>query len=324
MGTVEQYYTRPAFRSGVGASVGESTAEFSYDRVSFGADFCRQAHPHLISLIQGLRDGLDFPAFRLAHGAFAAHADALLQSLDRYGFLRESALPDQGDMISGPALWRDVRAFAEWVKSREAPPLYAALCSGGVGRPGLIAYAVQYYHFVSAGPQIIAAAIPHAQDSASRGILERFLSAEMGHDRLLLASLRAAGVDEGRVAAAVPLPESFALTSGFQVLADQEPLSFYASLFLVEEENPEFHEALVGCCRRASLPEGFWRPILDHAHINEGGDHGAISAELLASVDGISSEARTVVLKQVATAVENLVALEHAILRCDASGSDSL
>jgi hypothetical protein len=59
----------------------------------------------------------------------------------------------------------------------------------------------------------------------------------------------------------------------------------------------------------------FWRPITDHAGINDAGAHGSISERLLAQIEAVTQEERCVVLKQAMTMIENLVALEHALLR---------
>jgi hypothetical protein len=112
----------------------------------------------------------------------------------------------------------------------------------------------------------------------------------------------------------LPLPETFALISGLQVLADQEPLSFKALVFLLEEASPEFHDAFVTACERAGLGPDFWQPIVSHADINNDGDHGAISMRLLSQVETVTTEERLVVLKHVATTIESLIGLERAML----------
>jgi hypothetical protein len=104
------------------------------------------------------------------------------------------------------------------------------------------------------------------------------------------------------------------LISGLQVLADQEPLSFKALVFLLEEASPEFHSAFVTACKQSGLCPDFWQPIVSHADINDTGDHGSISKRLLSQVKAVTTEERLVVLKHVATTIESLIALERAIL----------
>ena len=112
----------------------------------------------------------------------------------------------------------------------------------------------------------------------------------------------------------LPLPETFAVLSSLQVLADQEPLTFKALIFLLEAPNPEFHKAFVAACQQAGLNPSFWKPIIDHGMINDIGEHGSISARLLARIECVSVEERVVVLKHVVTMIENLVAFERALL----------
>ena len=112
----------------------------------------------------------------------------------------------------------------------------------------------------------------------------------------------------------LPLPETFAIISALQVFADQEPLTFKALVFLLEEASPEFHSAFIAACEYEGLSQEFWGPITKHAEINDEGAHGNISRSLLARVELVSVEERTVVLKQAVSMVENLIALEHALL----------
>ena len=155
----------------------------------------------------------------------------------------------------------------------------------------------------------------HASDRQTRAILEKFLASEIGHDELILSALMSVGITSDELHASLPLPETFAIISALQVFADQEPLTFKALVFLMEETNPEFHEAFVSACEHEGLGRDFWKPITDHGEINEDGGHGSISSSLLAQVGLVSVEERVVVLKQAFTMIENLVALEHALLK---------
>ncbi|MEA2664098.1 MAG: hypothetical protein QOI11_1042 [Candidatus Eremiobacteraeota bacterium] len=305
------YYRRPAFRDGVRATVEAERALFAYGSISFDAEFSPAAGALVAALCERLAAGLDADAIPELFGDFAPHAHELLRSFDRYGYLREAALAVP-DALDGALFAQQVTAFAERARGRAGSAFHAALVGGAVGARELIAYVTEYYHVVAAAPAIIGASLAHAHDPRRRAILERFLRAELGHDRMLrraLLAADAAGIDD-----ALPLPETFALVSMLHVLAAQEPLGFAACLFLFEEESAAFHRAFAAAARAAGLPEGFVAPVLEHAHVNDAGDHGSITTELLSCSGPVSAEERIVALKHVAILVESLAALERALL----------
>lgn len=307
------YYRRPAFREGVRTQVEAERALFAYGAIAFDAEFSPAASPLVAALCERLADGLDAEAIPELFGDFAPHAHELLRSFDRYGYLRETALAAP-DALDGALFAQQVAAFAERARGRAGSAFHAALVAGEAGARELVAYAGEYYHLVAAAPAIIGASLAHAHDPRRRAILESFLRSELGHDRLLRRALLAAGRTEAEIGEALPLPETFAIVAMLHVLAAQEPLGFAACLFLFEEESAAFHRAFADAARAAGLPEGFVAPVLEHAHINDAGDHGSITAELLSCAGPVSPEERVVVLKHVAILVESLAALERALL----------
>jgi hypothetical protein len=313
------YYRAIEFRAGVECIVGDTRAVFTYDLVTFDVDLNDAAAAEVDRLCADLRAGLPTDTVSDRYAEFAPYVWELIDVFDRYGFITEAAHVDDHDAIPGHLFWRQVDAFASRAKLFFGPVLYGALVDRTASRQSLITYAREYFHLVSAGPRIIAGALPHEHDPVTRRLLETFVCQEVGHDRLLLRSLAAVGIDEDEAQNSLPLPETFALISGLQTLADQDPLSFKSLVFLLEEATPDFHEALVSACRDRGLDRSFWGPIIDHADINDEGDHGSISERLLARIELVSAEQRTVVLKNVATMIESLVAFEKAVLRAGAA-----
>jgi hypothetical protein len=316
MGIVVHYYQRAAFRPGVDYLIGDTRVVLRYrDIVAFNIDCNKAASGEIARLCQALEAGIDLTNGLPQFGEFAPYADDILQALDRYGFLAETAPPQAGRTISGAAFWTEVAAFVERAKVQARPILYEALRTGRTSRAQLIRYAKEYYHVVRAGPAIIAGSLAHAGDRATRRILEQFLASELGHDELIASALAAVGITEAEIDRAPPLPETFSVISALQVVADQEPLTFKALVFLMEQASPEFNEAFVSACDYEGLPTAFWKPMIDHAGINDEDGHGSISQRLLSQVEAVTREERCVVLKQAVTMIENLVALEHALLR---------
>jgi hypothetical protein len=315
MQALGHYYRKAIFRQNVEWLVGEARAVFTYEGTSFDVDCNAPAAEEIDRLCRALAQGLDPAEVPVSFGEFAGHAAELIDAFDRYGFLTEADPARPRDAITGEAFWREVEAFSHRAKSKFRPVFYDALRAGRVRREHLIRYATEYYHIVRCGPQIIAGALPHATDGGTRAVLEDFLSSELGHDRLLLRALEAVGTSKEAAEGSLPLPETFAVISALQVAADQEPLTFKAVVFLMEEPSPEFHDAFVKACGHVGLSSEFWTPIVKHAGINDEGDHGNISALLLSHVEAVGAEERLVVLKQLATLIELLVKFEEALLR---------
>jgi hypothetical protein len=315
MSSVAHYYRKASFRPGAEYLIGDTRVVFSYcDTVSFDIDCNKAASEEIARLCQGLEDGLVLPSGLSLFGDFEPYANEILLALDRFGLLTEAAPSDPGYIISGAAFWTEVSAFTQRAKVKAGPVLYEALRSKHTTRSTLIRYAKEYYHIVRAGPAIIAGSIAHSCDRQTRRMLEDFLASEMGHDQLISSAIASVGVKEDELQSSLPLPETFAIISALQVFADQEPLTFKALAFLMEETSPEFNKSFVSACEYEGLGHSFWQPIIDHGRINDESAHGSISRSLLARVEFVSVEERVVVLKQAITMIENVVALEHALL----------
>lgn len=308
------YYRRAAFRAGVDAIVGDTRAVFSYDLTTFDVELNPPAAVQVERLCRELRQGIDLAEVERCYRDFAPHVWELVAAFDRYGLLTEVCEPPEDELIKGEDLWRQIDAFAQRVTRRLRPMFYEALRGGRVSRGALVRYAQEYFHVVAAGPRIIAGAFTHANTERTGQMLEEFLVQEIGHERLLARSLAGVGIGIAEARASVPLAETFALTSGLQTLADQEPLTFHAVVFLMEQAGPEFHAAFRTACESVGLGEPFWSPIVAHAEINDAGEHGSISARLLAEVDVVSREEVLVVKKQVVTMLESMVEFERAVL----------
>ncbi|ETZ22830.1 iron-containing redox enzyme family protein [Pedobacter sp. V48] len=308
------YFDKPIFRIGVEVTIENEYAEFKYFDTSFDIEFSDEYELALTTFISKLKTGLNFISFNDEFPFFKDFANELIKTLDRYGFITESSIIINEDYITGLSLWKEIDSYASSYLSNIDLPLGKLLISENVTKEIIINYAIQYYHFVKAGPKIIAAAMALADRPVVHDILQSFLMSELNHDKLLLKALKGAGIDSNKILSSVPLPETFALITSMQVLAHQEPLSFYSCLFLVEEERPLFNELLKTACERVGLSSAFYKPILDHSHINEDEDHGAITEELLRNYSKISQETRIVVFKHVHNNLENLIALEKAVI----------
>lgn len=308
------YLTKPKFKQGVQFLIGDKTSVFSYGDVSFDIDCNEAAAQQLERLCDNLTLGFEMERIGEKFPEFKDHAVEIIKTLDRFGFTVEAAHVDVSQSISGKLFWEQIESASFRVKEKLNPKFYAYLKSENVTRDALIAYVIEYLHVVKAGPKIIAAALPHARHPNVENIMTRFFKSELGHEKMILDSLSAVGITEEMVSQELPSAEVFSLISTYQVLAAQDFLSFISLVFLLEDPADEFHAAFVDACRRVGMPEGFWKPIVQHAEINDDGDHGSISKELLFYVDALSFEEKNNVLKHLVNVLENIVALENRIM----------
>lgn len=216
---------------------------------------------------------------------------------------------------SGAQLYRDIRRIAERTAARSARSEFLrALVEQRATRRQLIGYALEYYWIVRAAPGLIGPALGWAASTAERSLLQDFLKSELGHDRFLEASLKAAGLGDAEIEQHQPLPATFSLAAALGVHARQHPLSFKASLFLFERAQPAFIDAFDARCAALGLPQAFYRPLRAHADLNDTYRHDDISRQLMTLDTAIDPEACTVTKRNVSLMVETLVRQEHTIL----------
>ncbi len=287
-------------------SVGEREIAFSFD-----GDLAYRQGEEFVSDLSGgglSRDLLisKYPALPIEHA---------LKELDEDGFLTESPeVPPEG--ITGRQLYREARRVYDAVMA-EAADIYpnqvsAKLLDDTVTRAELIGYAIEYYHVVAFCPRVLAPGLSQADDYEAMMAFRRFYQAEQNHDRMLLKSLSAVGIDP-RVQALQPLPATVSMMTSLGIYAYQFPLAMKAVLFVLEEPQLEFNDAFLRNAKRLGLPQDFWKPINAHSDVNEDEDHEAISLDLMSTVEYVGSDEAHEVLLRVADMCEHLVATGHEV-----------
>jgi hypothetical protein len=127
MSTVIHYYRRPAFRPGVEYLIGETRIVFSYhDVVSFDIDCNKAASREVARLCRALEEGLDLTNGLPQFDEFAPYADDILQALDRYGFLTETAPPEAGRARTRTPHWTEAAVVLGRPRAKAHPVLNQA------------------------------------------------------------------------------------------------------------------------------------------------------------------------------------------------------
>ncbi|UTT51134.1 MULTISPECIES: iron-containing redox enzyme family protein [Rhodococcus] len=266
-------------------------------------------------------------AFSLELSAGGASRDSLLtkypglpiedalKELDEGGFLTESpSISPEG--ITGKQLYREARRVYDAVIAQAAEiyprQISQKLLDDTVTQAELIGYAIEYYHVVAFCPRVLAPGLTHADDYETTMAFRRFYQAEQNHDRMLLKSLSAVGIDPRRQAIQ-PLPATFSMMTSLGIYAYHFPLAMKATLFVLEEPQLEFNEAFLRNAKRLGLPQDFWKPISAHSDVNDDEEHEAISLDLMSTVEYVGAEEAHEVLLCVADMCEHLVATGQEI-----------
>jgi hypothetical protein len=308
-------FRSPRLRPGVQVGWQNEAAVIEYRDQGCDLAFPAEAVDDVRRLFAMLADGASVPRLERSVPALREQLPALLQELDRLGLLVETEIRRERGGQTGVEFYRRVRRLAARIKARGSRnEFYRALARAAATREQLAGYALEYYHLVHYAPRLIAPALAHTAPRRTERILQQFLASELGHDRMLLESLAAAGIQERDLEYVMPLPSTFALISALGVFAAQDPLSFKAVLFVYEEADDRFNRAFVRCCERAGLPPAFSGPIARHAAVNEEYDHGDISRQLMEDVPYVSPEEQQVVVKHVVIVIETLIKMEREIL----------
>ncbi len=312
--TAATFLQRPRLRADV--TVDEDADGFA---VRLRGSTCRietneAARAPLRKLFARLARGLDPAAVARAFGDFAQEAYAVVDQLDRFGYLTEGGeFAMRSGVVEGPAFLRALRQVADAGEAGAPQAFTQLLAKRAATRAQLVRYAVEYLHIVRHGPGLVAPVLNWVGDPALRAQLSDFLAEEWRHDRLLAQSLAAVGIRAEGVRPCAMLPQTFALVAQLGVRATTDPLALAALLFIYERANPEFHRLYAENCASAGLPAAFVEPIVRHANMNDDGRHDDIAAALVHHVCPVSRERANAALSDASVAVEHLRALDRAL-----------
>ncbi|MEI6000224.1 hypothetical protein H3V53_24380 [Paraburkholderia bengalensis] len=312
--TAADLFAAPRFRAGVQMIEDDDGLTLDYREQSCSVETDGQGA--LKAFVDSLRRGdTSIPELKRRHPELAPEIDGLIEEFDRLGLLTESAFAEPKGCLSGVEFYHRLRKFAaDTVEANSKSRLYQGLCDRTLPRSALIGYALEYFYIVREAPGLIAPALAHAGPVKVQKLLQGFLASELNHDDMLRQSLQAVSIRTDNLEHLVPLPATFALCASLGVYARQHPLSFKSLLFLFEQPSASFHIELANYCRETRIPEGFWRPIVRHASINDEFDHDDISLSLLAEIESVSPEEQMTVKKHLMLAIETMVLQENQIL----------
>jgi hypothetical protein len=147
---------------------------------------------------------------------------------------------------------------------------------------------VENYHLLFRESYFDAPILSYPFSRRARVLINEFYREEMGHDQLLLKSLRSLGLTEEDLFQSVPLPGTMALCNSLSCWARHDPLFFFTTLGVLEGREVEV-DSFVTAARRKGMPPEFVGPIEAHANINKNAAHGLLARDIFEAIPAVSA-----------------------------------
>lgn len=189
------------------------------------------------------------------------------------------------------------------LNKKGATKLSVELASGKADLNLLYGFTLEYYHITTNAHPSISPTLAYQQERGCKEVLRQFYLEEQGHDELIMKSLLGVGFSREEVANSIPLPYTSAIMDLLTSFAVKDPLTFMTLLFIFEGK-PWEEDLYVECLSLYDVPDEFIRHQKAHADINNQGEHGLVSREMLSQLDYISYSEKIRVFHNVQTLVE--------------------
>jgi hypothetical protein len=315
MTVTTNFFEQPRFRDNVSVDPRDTHSVIRIRDQEYEVDLAPHARNQSTRLLELLKQGgHTLPQLQQECPALGEEIPELLRDFDRLGLLTETSLRPVSAM-PGRQFYRELRRYVRAIIGRgNTRPFLRGMLEGTVNREQLIGFALEYFHVVNLCPGLLGPALAHHEPRRSRKLLQDFFASELRHDEMLARSLGAVGIGLEALETMVPLPMTFAVCSSLGVYARQHPLSFKAVLFLFEAPDGDFNQAFRERCLALGLPRGFYEPILQHARVNEAGEHDQISEVLFEEVPLVNPEDQLVVKRHAGLLAESLLEMERQLL----------
>ena len=122
-----------------------------------------------------------------------------------------------------------------WSKEIFAQPFWRAILSRKAQATLVLGWGVEFYHFVEAANEYMAAGVAYCRDDAvTRELIARHYIEEWNHSVMFLDGLVASGLDSDQVIAAPPLASTRALINHLTELAAADSFSYAAAFGIMQ------------------------------------------------------------------------------------------
>lgn len=221
-----------------------------------------------VARLRRVLEGLDGTR---ALGDLAAQSDvplgamlALLEPLAEDGFLIDADAPSRAR--TGAAF---VDAFFDecrfWSKVIFGQPFWRGILAGRASREVVLGWGIEFFHFVEAANEYMAAGVAHCRDGAEiREMVARHYVEEAEHSAIFLKGLTGCGLRAEQILEAPPLATTRALVNHLNELARQGTLPYAAAFGIMQPtREPGDANAVNAFYDRLGESYGYARPMFE-------------------------------------------------------------
>ncbi|WP_078409906.1 iron-containing redox enzyme family protein [Priestia abyssalis] len=229
-----------------------------------------------------------------------------VNSLDKELFIMEGGENFEKG-ISGKNFMIKLEEYVQrWTNQKGTDPFNDIVKSNKATKSLLVGFALEYFYvtkraFTTLMPSTMFQLSPQIKQE-----LREFAMEEFNHDRIMVRALESVGISREDAYNHIPLPSTAALINLLSFWSHHDPLSYMASLYIFEEasDGNEYLQSL----EQYDLPKEYIKPMYDHSDVNEDGDHGAISRNLLKHIEYVSLDDQKRVIKNLYLLINTLYA----------------
>ncbi len=195
---------------------------------------------------------------------------------------------------------------SNWMKVLDSNPFWIELKKGTLDKNAIIGHTIENYLILEKEYDFDGPIMSFEQNLKRREILHEFYQEEHGHDELILKSLTNIGVSQEDLSKSVPLVYTEGLCNLLNLWSNEDPLSFMASLYILEGVDWEPDTFIQEISKNYDLPSGFVSPQVNHADLNQGHGHGNLTRLLFTTFTLIEKEDQKRIISNLKLLVDTL------------------
>ncbi|QXI48522.1 iron-containing redox enzyme family protein [Pseudomonas anuradhapurensis] len=150
--------------------------------------------------------------------------------------------------------------------------------------------AIENFNFLYRESWFDSPVLNYVASEKARLKMNEFYGEEYGHDELIFKALSTLGITQQQIRASVPLPETLALCNALAYWAATDPLFFFTTMGILEGKDIEVDSYILAMQASGKVDKAFIDPILAHANINIGAEHGVLTRELFAEIPVVTAD----------------------------------
>ncbi|KTB60234.1 iron-containing redox enzyme family protein [Pseudomonas syringae] len=150
--------------------------------------------------------------------------------------------------------------------------------------------AIENFNFLYRESWFDSPVLNYVASEKARLKMNEFYGEEYGHDELIFQALSTLGITQQQIRESVPLPETLALCNALAYWAATDPLFFFTTMGILEGKDIEVDSYIIAMQASGKIKDEFIAPILAHANINIGAEHGVLTRELFAEIPVVTAD----------------------------------